>query len=187
MKARAFMGALAMAIAGAGCSSESCSLIPTTTVDSGMLTGTVTGPAALGFPADVHDLGSGQGSPVALIFNAGGGAADGGIDAFQLWVQVYGPGLAVGQSVTLPDRAYSVYTTLTDLTNGEALGKPTLGEGTLTLNGTTSNGTITSEDLIVTLSLICSDGSLIGVDAHLASQFHTHNDEVCTTSDNTEN
>ena len=45
MKARAFMGALAMAIAGAGCSApEDCSATQTTTVDPGVLTGTVTGP-----------------------------------------------------------------------------------------------------------------------------------------------
>ncbi len=189
MKARAFMGALAMAIAGAGCSSKDCFQTQTTTVDSGMLTGTVTGPAALGFPAPVHDLGSSvPGSQLELMFDAGGGAADGGIDSLQLLVHLSGPGLAVGQSVTLPAPAYTVYTTLTDLTNGVALGKPTLGGGTLTLNGATSNGTITSEDLIVTLSLVWSDGSLIDVDAHLASQFHTYDGgEVCRTSDDSEN
>jgi hypothetical protein len=44
-----------------------------------------------------------------------------------------------------------------------------------------------SRIVIVTLSLIYSDGSLIGVDAHLASQFHTQNVEVCTTTSDSQN
>jgi hypothetical protein len=185
MKARAFMGALAMAIAGAGCSAaEDCSATHTTTVDPGVLTGTVTGPAALGFPAPVHDLGSSYaGGP---WFNAGGGAADGGTDVYQLEVHVYGgPDLTPGQSVTLPDPtgAYGVYSTLTDLTSGAALGKPTVRDGTLTLNQTTSNGTasnetVTSDDLTLTLTLIAPDGSPFSVDAELASQTHTYTGPV---------
>jgi hypothetical protein len=185
MKARAFMGALAMAIAGAGCSApEDCSATQTTTVDPGVLTGTVTGPAALGFPAPVHDLGSSYaGGP---WFNASGVAADGGTDVFQLEVHVYGgPDLTPGQPVTLPDPtgAYGVYCTLTDLTSGAAIGKPTVSDGTLTLNQTTSNGTasnetVTSDDLTLTLTLIAPDGSPFGVDAELVSQTHTYTGPV---------
>src|SRR3954464_10387004 len=68
MKTRTFIiGALASAIAGAGCSTNHSRPTQSITVDSGTLTGTVTGPAALGFPAAVHDLGSGQpGLPLAI-------------------------------------------------------------------------------------------------------------------------
>jgi hypothetical protein len=65
------------------------------------------------------------------------------------------------------------------------LGKPTLRDGTLTLNqtisnGTASNETITSDDLTLTLTLIAPDGSLIGVEAEAASQTHTFTGpEVC--------
>jgi hypothetical protein len=180
MKARAFMVGLAMVIAGAGCSN--CYPVQTVFIDSGMLTGTVTGLAALGSPVAVQDLGSSRGGgQLSLSFDAKSGAPAAGMDEYRLLVQVRGPDLAFGQSVTLPNPLYPEFSpVLFDVTNdaGSTLPFP---EGTLTLKGTTSNGTITNEELVLTLSLGLSDGSL-GVDVGLPSRLHTVTEEACASA-----
>jgi len=193
MKARAFMGAFAMAIAGAGCSQ--CHTVPSATYDPGMLTGTVSGPAALGFPAAVHNYRSpsNQTTQLPLYFYGGGfEPADGGTGSgFSVSVEILGPDPPFGTLVTLPyppgtgNPNYMVSATLIDNAtwpSNSGDDQLTITNGTLISNATFfSNGILQNLDLAVKMSLIRSDGSLFGVDVDLFIQGHPSTATYCDT------
>jgi hypothetical protein len=184
MKTRTLiMGALAMAIAGAGCSPD-CVPVQSTAYDPWTQTGRVIGPAALGFPAIVQAVSVPANQPELPLQLYAIGGPDAGGSQYGVTVDIYGPEPPLGRPVTLPvagvDGEPPVYTVscgLIDLATWTGTTVPeelTISGGTLTSNQTFSDDGTVTRDLAVKISLVRSDGSLFYVDADHASQGHPY-------------